>query len=375
MIYVILESRLSPDITKEDIIGCKELNLSFELCIKIGFSIDFKNRLSQYTSDTPRFDILYTYEEGTEDDEKRLHKYFEKYKTSDLNGKEWFKFDKEFIDFFNNNPTIEDIRSKISHIKLPKEIKEEQRNKLRAEKIILPFVYLQLELGINNDTVSYGDIDYLDESFQEVIKSDILFNYYLEKIKPRTNVEFLEFLKSELPEDDYNHLFESYNKQLEQNIDITSELAAFNSISFYDDKMRYICDQEQILPNNKFKLLLDFVPRSFKNYFTVLGPAKCKAHKYRQIDMEREYQRLLNNQGVSLDDRIYDTFHAGDKLSNAEIKKRLEKIYQDSGYQQTAKATDLNQWFDIKNIQIRIKGTKLKENGLLLISRTIPPTP
>lgn len=58
-----------------------------------------------------------------------------------------------------------------------------------------------------------------------------------------------------------------------------------------------------------------------------------------------------------------------------EIKKRLEKIYQDSGYQQTAKATDLNQWFDIKNIQIRIKGTKLKENGLLLISRTIPPTP
>ena len=153
MIYVILESRLSPDITKEDIIEYKELNLSFELCIKIGYSIDFKNRLSQYMTDTPRIDVLYTYEEGTEEDEKRLHKYFKKYKTPDLNGNEWFKFDKEFIDFFESSPGIEDIRTKVSHIKLPKEIEKDQRNKLRAEKIILPLVYLQLELGIDNDTV------------------------------------------------------------------------------------------------------------------------------------------------------------------------------------------------------------------------------
>ena len=375
MIYVILESRLSPDITKEDIIKCKELNLSFELCIKIGFSTNFDKRKVSYISNTPRFDILYTYEEGTEDDEKRLHKYFEKYKTSDLNGNEWFKFDKEFIDFFEASPGIEEIRTRISHIKLPKEIEEEQRNKLRAEKIVLSMVYLQLELGIDNDTVSYGDIDYLDKSFQEVIKSDILFNYYLEKIKPRTNVEFLEFLKNELSEEDYNHLFESYNKQLEQNINITSELAAFNSISFYDDKMKYICDQEQILPNDKFKLLLDSVPKSFKNYFTVLGPVRCKAHKYRQIDMEREYQRLLNNQGVSLDDRIYDTFHAGERHSYTTLKTKLEKIYQDSNFQQTVRATDIKQYFDTKKVKINDPVAGKRVDGLELLSRTIPPTP
>ena len=375
MIYVILESRLSPDITKEDIIEYKELNLSFELCIKIGYSIDFKNRLSQYMTDTPRIDVLYTYEEGTEEDEKRLHKYFKKYKTPDLNGNEWFKFDKEFIDFFESSPGIEDIRTKVSHIKLPKEIEKDQRNKLRAEKIILPLVYLQLELGINNNTVSYGDIDYLEESFQEVIKSDILFNYYLEKIKPETIEEFLEFLNNELSEEDYNHLFESYNKQLEQNIDITNELDVFNSHQFYTNKMRYICDQEQILPNDKFKILLNSVPKSFKNYYTVLGPDRCRANKYRKLDMEKEYQRLLNNQGVSLDDRIYDTFHAGDRLRKTDIKTRLEKIYQDSNFQQTARATDLKTWFNLKEIQFRVKGTNIREAGFELISRTIPPTP
>ena len=373
MIYVITEPRYKSEVTIDDIKSGRSFET--EPCIKIGFSIDFKNRLSQYMTDTPRIDVLYTYEEGTEEDEKRLHKYFEKYKTSDLNGNEWFKFDKEFIDFFESSPGIEDIRTRVSHIKLPKEIEEEQRNKLRASRIVLSMVYLQLELGINNDTVSYGDIDYLDESFQEVTKSDILFNYYLEKIKPKTDIEFLEFLKSELSEEDYNHLFESYNKQLEQNIDITSELGTFNSLALYRDRMRFICEQNQVLSKDKFGMLINSVPKSFKNYFTVLGPSKCRALMYQQTTMEREYQRLLNNQGVSLDDRIYDTFHAGDRIRKKDVKAMLEKIYQDSGFQQVAKSKDIEQWFNVKDIQIRNKGTSTKDAAVELLSRTIPPTP
>ena len=373
MIYVITEPKYKSEVTIDDI----KLGRSFETepCIKIGFSIDFKNRLSQYMTDTPRIDVLYTYEEGTEEDEKRLHKYFEKYKTSDLNGNEWFKFDKEFIDFFEASPSIEDIRTRVSHIKLPKEIEGEQRNKLRASRIALPMVYLQLDLKIDNDTVSYGDIDYLDESFQEVIKSDILFNYYLEKIKPKTDIEFLEFLKSELSEDDYNLLVESYNKQLEQNIDITSELGTFNSFALYSDKMKFICNQSLMLSPEKFGMLLDSIPKSFKNYFTVLGPAKCKAHKYQKGEMEKEYQRLLNNQGVSLDDRVYDAFHAGERIKKTDIKKILEKIYQDSNFQQTAKAVDINQWFNVKPVKINDPAAGKRVDGFELISRITPPTP
>ena len=371
MIYVITEPRYKSEVTIDDIKSGKSFET--EPCIKIGFSIDFKNRLSQYMTDTPRIDVLYTYEEGTEDDEKRLHKYFEKYKTSDLNGNEWFKFDKEFIDFFESSPGINDIRSKISHIKLSK--KEEQVYQLLASRIVLSMVYLQLDLKIDISSVSYGDIDYLDESFQEVIKSDILFNYYLEKIKPKTDEEFLEFLKSELSEDDYNHLFESYNKQLEQNIDITSELGTFNSLALYRDRMRFICEQSQLLSKDKFGMLINSVPKSFKNYFTVLGPSKCKAHKYQKGEMEKEYQRLLNNQGVSLDDRVYDAFHAGERIKKTDIKKALEKIYQDSNFQQTAKAVDINQWFNVKPVKINDPAAGKRVDGFELISRITPPTP
>jgi hypothetical protein len=139
--------------------------------------------------------------------------------------------------------------------------------------------------------------------------------------------------------------------------------------------MKYICEQSQVLPKDKFGMLINSVPKSFKNYYTILGPDKCKALMYQKGNLEREYQRLLNNQGVSLDDRIYDTFHSGDRLRKEDIKKMLAKIYQDSGYTQTAKATDIIQWFNTKAILCNNKETGKRDAGLELISRTIPPTP
>ena len=374
MIYVILEPRINTEITIKDL--STFYNYQTELCIKIGYSSDFDKRKVSYTSDTPRFDLLYTYESGTIIDEKKLHKYFEKYKTTDLNGEEWFKFDKEFIEFFNNNPTIEDIRSKISHIELlsKKEIKDYQT---RAEKIILSFVYLQLDLGIKNNNISFEDEDLgeLEESFQNVIKSERLFNYYIERVRPRTDMKFLEFLKGELSGSDYNLLVDSYNKRQEKLTSISKDLDTFNVMTNYIKKMEYVCSYGNDKTDEEFNLFLNSIPKSFKNYYTVLGPAKCKAHKYQQASMEKEYQRLLNNQGVSLEDRIYDTFHAGDRLKRTDIKTMLEKIYQDSGFQATAKAVDLKKWFNLKEIQFRVKGTNIREAGFELISRTIPPTP
>ena len=380
MIYVILESRLSPDITKEDIIECKELNLSFELCIKIGFSADFNKRKVSYVSDTPRFDILYTYEEGTYDDEKRLHKYFEKYKTSDLNGNEWFKFDKEFIDFFNNNPTIEDIRSKISHIRLYPSDKVRQRVEkeeyLNLQKIIYSIIYTILDLDLDPEVVDFSSVSKENKGLETAMKADLLFNYYKERIRPKTVDEFLDYIKPTLSEEDYNLIVQTYNNYLGRLGEINKELDTFNKIKYYHHKMEFVCQLSLSLTTDKFKLLLDSVPKSFKNYFTVLGPDKCRAHKYQKGEMEKEYQRILNNQGVSLDDRIYETFHAGERHSYTTLKTKLEKIYQDSNFQQTAKATDIKTWFVTKPIKMKDEsGTGKRENGLELISRVTPPTP
>lgn len=170
-------------------------------------------------------------------------------------------------------------------------------------------------------------------------------------------------------------IFNTLQKKGFSYIDITSELGTFNSFALYSDKMKFICNQSLMLNPDKFGMLINSVPKSFKNYFTVLGPAKCKAHKYQKGEMEKEYQRLLNNQGVSLDDRVYDAFHAGERIKKTDIKKALEKIYQDSNFQQTAKAVDISQWFNVKPVKINDPAAGKRVDGFELISRITPPTP
>ena len=133
--------------------------------------------------------------------------------------------------------------------------------------------------------------------------------------------------------------------------------------------MEYLCEQSVIMSKERFDLFLSSVPKSFKNYFIVLGPEKCKAMKYQKVTMEGEYQKQLNNQGVTLDDRIYDKFHAGERWRKAAIKEELQQIYAASNYIATAKAKDLEQWFELKEIQMRVKGTSDRESGFLLVRR------
>ena len=166
-------------------------------------------------------------------------------------------------------------------------------------------------------------------------------------------------------------IFNTIQKKGFDTVEVENELNQFNFLGNYDDKMKYICDQEQILPSDKFKLLLDSVPRSFKNYFTVLGPTRCRANKYRQLDMEREYQKLLNNQSVSLDDKIFKSFNIGDRYTYNDIKAKLEEIYQDSGYQQTVRATDIKQYFDTKKVKINDPVASKRVDGLLILSKRI----
>lgn len=171
-------------------------------------------------------------------------------------------------------------------------------------------------------------------------------------------------------------IFNALFKKGYSTVNVDSEITTFNNRVTYAEKMEYTCILGSgFLTDEEFNLFLNSIPKSFKNYYTVLGPAKCKAHKYQKGEMEKEYQRLLNNQGVSLEDRIYDTFHAGDRLKRTDIKTMLEKIYQDSGFQATAKAVDLKKWFNLKEIQFRVKGTNIREAGFELISRITPPTP
>ena len=68
--------------------------------------------------------------------------------------------------------------------------------------------------------------------------------------------------------------------------------------------------------------------------------------------MTREISNLNVSTG-SVSDKIYQEFSVGSKVPKAEAKTRLAKLYKDIGYNKTAKATDLEEWFEVRRARIK----------------------
>lgn len=87
--------------------------------IKIGYTKDenYKKRLSAYSTHNKNYDTLFTISGGTKEDEYNLHQYFKDL----LYDSEWFILDPSIEIFFDNNRTIEQVRSRVGY---KKEIKK-----------------------------------------------------------------------------------------------------------------------------------------------------------------------------------------------------------------------------------------------------------
>ena len=63
-------------------------------------------------------------------------------------------------------------------------------------------------------------------------------------------------------------------------------------------------------------------------------------------------------------EEMYRLFRVGNRYTKADIKTTLKNLYERIGYQKTAKATDLEEYFDLKKIY-----TSDKKNGFELLGK------
>ena len=133
---------------------------------------------------------------------------------------------------------------------------------------------------------------------------------------------------------------------------IDGAIKEFNSVSYFKDKMKVICDAESDLSTHEFEIFLRFIPIRYSNYVFTIGTKKIKACKYVEKICEEYYQKELSNQGQSSDLKtaILKTFTIGKRYTNSDAKEMLRKIYDDLGYKKSPKATDLGEWFNIKRV-------------------------
>ena len=64
-------------------------------------------------------------------------------------------------------------------------------------------------------------------------------------------------------------------------------------------------------------------------------------------------------------DAVYETFQVGQKYSSKYIKEKLKEFHNEFGIKATPKATDLEEYYDLKPAQIFTKGKR--DRGFLIL--------
>jgi len=148
-------------------------------------------------------------------------------------------------------------------------------------------------------------------------------------------------------------------------------LIQFDSYTQFTDKMRFLCENESNFSEEEFSSVLDSIDIVFKNYYITLGKDRIRALQYRKYALDADYQRQKNNQVNSgnLSEAIYSTFKIDLKYSKSFIKKKLGEIYKQLDIKLSPKAVDIENYFNVKLIDVMDSETGKRTKGFKIISK------
>ena len=318
--------------------------------LKIGYTEDSNKdkRFTLYKLHNPGYKLLYEISGYDEDIEKRVQYKFRDLKYNEY-GNEWFYYSDDIINFFKNIDNV-DLES------LPKSPRrrEVEFTNLKNEIIdIIKYLFLTKEEYMNyleNLITILGD-KFSVSSVLDYIKTDSLINKdlyskYLEIVKSRESGIYCE--------DDM------------VNQEVSEFLRIYISLNTMKDKLKLLC--EYGLSSDAIDIVLGQIADSdeIKSYYTTLGPDRLRALSYSKTFIKKELNIVTFSQDL-LEKSMYLEFKEGDKLSLVDIKTKLTNIYDSISYDRKAKATDLENYFEVKKCTINFPDKRV--NGLEIIKK------
>ena len=320
--------------------------------LKIGYTEDSKKdkRFMAYRMHNPGHKLLYEVLGYDEDIEKRIQYKFRGLKYNGY-GNEWFYYSEDIINFFKDIDNI-DLES------LPKSPRrrEIEFTNLKNEVIeIIKYLFLTKTEYLDyleNLITTLGD-KFSVSSVVDYIKTDSLINKDLYS-------KYLEIVKSRETG--------MYSKDDIVNQEVSEFLRIYTGLTTIYDKLKLLC--EYGLSSDAINIVLGQIADSdeIKSYYTSLGPQRLKSLGYNLTKIKKELGIVTFSQEL-LESSIYSEFKIGDKLKMSEIKNMLGKIYSSINYDATPKATDLENYFEVKRCKVTDKITKLRENYFEIIKK------
>ena len=343
MIYLIESSGYSVD--DKDTINYFRL-------LKIGYTEDNcrDGRFTAYKLHNPTYRILCEVPELTEEDEKNVQYKFRKYLYPEY-GMEWFEYNKEIVDFFSDSNVIENIKS------LPKCPVLEHRELTKFKKEVKTI------LGILKGIDKSIDIKYLyKEVFNRKLRSIDLVYEFLELSIDKNILDKCKYLLKCRETD-------VYCENPEDNQRVSEFLEQYQKLGTFKAKLRYLC--EFGFNDNVISIVLDQIGEhdNIKSYYIALGPEKLRALSYNITRIRKELGIVTFSHDL-LVNTIFSNFNLGDRISSSEAKNKLRALYESINYSATPKATDLGNYFEIKEAKVDeiIDGSIKKVRGILILN-------
>ena len=323
---------------------------SLGFILKIGYCRDDREkvRTATYMTENPTIMILYTIPGGTEQDEKNLHHHFRKYLKY---GNEWFSYEQEILDFFTTHTTkesLEELDLYLSQSKLIKLQKEKNAKFLEnKQKYINPILHSLEEVNI---------LEYIKKQ-EELV--EVLDNLFL------TSSDIDSYFKTNYPDINFD-IPEKLSKK------VRKILQEFDEQQFFTGKMKYLYSLH--MDEDVAKQVLDNIyDTNYAKYYWTIPSNRAGSLNYQKGKLEEEYQSIINPKDISyIEDKVKSSitskFKINDKFTKVEIKETLRKIYEDCGYNKTPKASDLENYFEIKECKVTVSTGK-QENGFKIIKK------
>ena len=136
----------------------------------------------------------------------------------------------------------------------------------------------------------------------------------------------------------------------------------------FTDKMKYLYSLD--LDPESIRLVLDnLADPNYSKYYYSIPKERAGTLGYQKGNLEKEYNNIksYNSNSESIIGEIKTRFLVGEKYSKSEIKEILRLIYESNDYSKTPKATELANYFELKECLIPNKITGKRDRGFEII--------
>jgi hypothetical protein len=136
----------------------------------------------------------------------------------------------------------------------------------------------------------------------------------------------------------------------------------------FTDKMKYLYSLD--LDPESIRLILDnLADPSFAKYYYSIPKERAGTLGYQKGNLEKEYNNIksYNSNSESIVEEIKTRFIIGEKYSKSDIKEILRLIYESNGYSKTPKASELMNYFELKECLIPNKITGKRDRGFEIL--------